>query len=201
MATANGEPLLSANIKLQETGKWEADLEIDLAREGSAEQFAPDDTGKIRITLEHEGAEFVGTVLSGDARGERFECRMVGGAGGLDTELPAASYLSAVGVKLSQPVGDVLTGAGETLSDTVAEEALEERLPRWSRSEGKAIRALERIVQAAKFNWRVLRDGTIWFGVDTFPESEAVAVVLDTDPQDGSITLALEDEGPGPLLL
>jgi hypothetical protein len=204
MATANGQPLLSANIKLQETGKWQADLEIDLALEAEDEDaFPANDAGRVAVLVEHHGAEFVGTVETGDRRGERFQCRIVGGAGGLTTELPARSYLSQQGVTLGQLIGDVLKEAGETLSSTVTDAVKNRTLPRWTRAEGPAERALEALVKKTGQNWRILRDGTIWVGTDTFPEADIDAIDIDSDPSDGAIELAAgeEDDDPGPLLL
>jgi hypothetical protein len=204
MASANGQPLLSGTIKLQETGKWTADLEIDTALEGDEEDAFPvGENGRVAIRIEHNGAVFACTVESGDRRGERFQCRVVGGAGGLETKLSAKSYLSQVGITLGQLIGDVLKDAGETLSATVTDATKNRKLPRWTRAEGTAERALAALTKATEQNWRVLPDGTVWVGVDTFPEADIDAVVIDTNPTNGTLELAAgeEDDSPGPLLL
>lgn len=206
MGTLNGEPLLSASITMLERGPWQADVEADTSRDGAVDSFAADAiTGRVRVVIEHEGERFVGSVLpaQGTFRGSRYQARVVGGAGGLTTTLPARSYLSALGLKVSQILGDILRESGESLSPTVLQALLDRRLPRWSRIEASAGKCIDRLVKAIGGGtvWRVLRDGTVWIGADAFADAELDAVSLDTSPEEGTIRLAATEEGAGPLAL
>lgn len=203
MATANGELLISCEIKMPRFAAWQADFEVDLSAENAAESFEPDDDGRIGVTLEHAGASFVGTVLRSGRQGDKLTGRIVGGRGGLSKTIPSKNYQSPLGLKVEIVFGDILREAGETLSDTVEAAILERRLPRWSRASGTAKEALDRLAAKLSLTWRVLRDGTVWLGDDSFPTVDPDHVIVgDDDNRSGSQALAsLEEDESGPLTI
>jgi hypothetical protein len=181
MATANAQNLIAAEIRLPRIGAWHADIDTD----GEDVLTSP-------VRIEIDGVEFVGAVVRTGNNGSRVRTRVVGGAGGLSTELPAKSYSSATGVEVRTLVGDLLREAGETLSATSDQALLSRRLPRWHREHAVASHSLVRILDAVQASWRVLRDGTVWVGPATYPEATVAHVLIDEDWASGHSTIAPE---------
>ena len=123
---------------------------------------------------------------------------MVGGNGGLSKTIPGKSYTGS-GVKVGAVLRDILHACGEDLSDLSDGPTLEQVLPRWHVSSGPANEALTDLATAAGASWRVLRDGTVWFGVELWPEVSPDHVLVDEDWSSGALTLAPEtaDMVPG----
>ncbi len=179
MALVNGTVwALTTDLRQSRIGAWHADLELDsdAALSGA-------------VTLEEEGITFVGTVVRSGSFGGRTRARVVGGSGGLSKALPARNYASGV-LKLSTVIGDILREAGETLSSTSDASILSAQLPKWHREAGLASHALVQAVDAAGAVWRVLRDGTIWVGAETWPIVSPAHVLIDEDWCDGVLTIA-----------
>lgn len=173
--TINGSPLLECRIVQSITGPWTAEAQSD-----GSEALA----GKVTIVL--DGATFVGTVERSKEEHGRVISRIVGGAGGLSKELDAKAYANS---NLVPPLTDVLRETGEVLSSTAVPPDL--FVGTWQRCRGAASAAIKQIAYKAGLNWRVLRDGTIWIGTDTWPEaSVGGALELDTDWSDGVATFA-----------
>lgn len=93
----------------------------------------------------------------------------VGGAGGMNLELEPRSYLA---VPLRIPLADLVADAGERLAGTSDAAILSTDLPAWTRTRESASRALGSLLAAAGSpSWRILPDGTLWVGPETWPES------------------------------
>lgn len=184
--TANGNIVLTGRITIPRIGAWHCDLEVD------AEENL---TGEIVIT---DGtATFNGTVVRSDALGSRIVVRAVGGKGGLRAELGAKHYVDC---PLRIPVRDIIGDAGETLSNESAGDLLETRLGHWSRGAMPAGSALSSILEPYGAAWRVLADGTIWVGVETWPDVGVEGFLeLDPEPELGTFTIASDslDLKPG----
>lgn len=181
--TLNGLPVLRGTVTAPLEGRWLADLEVD-----ATEAL----TGRVELRI--GGVAWVGTVYRGGLDGTRSTwCgRIVGGAGGLDRPVSARSWQGL------QParglVNELLTDVGETLSPSSTAES-DTNLPRWTRFDGTAHRALADLARAVGCRWRVTSEGTVWVGVDTWPElvlPEGVAAeLLTTDPRAGTAVYAL----------
>ena len=160
LLTANGVPVVRATIIRPRIGVWHADLEVDAA---DAAGFA----GPVELSL-YDGA----IVLSGTARRSgqtrnTVYVRVVGGADGLGGELPARGYQN---VPLRIPLADVLSAAGETLSPASDAGVLATSLAFWARGQMSAGKALTALLAAAGApSWRILADGTLWVGPETWP--------------------------------
>lgn len=177
----SGRPALAARLLAPLAGRWVADLEAD-----TDEPI----TGAVEVL--GGGAAWRGAVLRGGVTDGRWHGRVVGGAGGLDRVVPPASWQ---GLQAARGLVDELLGPlGETL-DAGAGPELERTLPRWTRVEGVAHRALADLAAAVGARWRVTPGGTVWVGAETWPErvlaEGETAELLDEDPRLGSALYAL----------
>jgi hypothetical protein len=183
--SAAGARLLNGQLKLLAEGTWRAYLSVDLPDD------APVPSGP--YTFEIEGQEWRGTVVPArsGAFGGRTAVAVVGGAGGLSADLQVKNY--SRGVTLVRTiVEDILREAGEELSDESDQSLLGKQLPSWQRSRGPAQVALPQLLRQFGAAWRVLRDGKVWVGIDSWPEVELNDPVEDDDWSDGVIVTAPE---------
>ena len=185
-----GLPLLSAKISMALVGAWHADVQAD-ADAGDIETNS-DGT----VTLLVDGVRFVGTVTRSTVIAGRLKAQVVGGRGGINGELDVAHY---VNTSVMAVIRDILADAGEVLSDTTNTATIAVELSSWERVRAPASRALTRICDAAGLIWRVLADGSVWVGQESFPASDVEHVLIDEDWAAGLIEIAPEapDLTPG----
>jgi hypothetical protein len=176
--TVNGSPMLEGTINLPRIGVWTADVELP------APESLP--TGGAMITLGTQ--TFVGTFARTgfDGRG-RMRARIVGGAAGLGGTLAPKSYL---GVPLRIPLQDVLTDAGERLSSAADQDTLGFQVPAWSRMQAIAGISLAAIAAVTGASWRMLSDGSVWVGAETWPKSAMQAAATSFEPEAKRRTVA-----------
>jgi len=142
-------------------GPWWADLQVD------AEDLP---SGRVIIAADG-GLSLVGTVAQAGAYNLTTTIRIIGGAGGLGTEVVGAFQ----GAQLRDPLAEVMRASGETQSGTIADEVLAVPLPSWTLGRCTAKQALDQLATAAaqhlgqSIGWRVLPDGTVWIGAETWP--------------------------------
>lgn len=176
--TVNGAPVLEAVVRIPRLGPWQADIEMPAGVGTSGRATIRVGTVMTLIgTFERAGL---------DRRG-RARARVVGGSGGLNKTVAPKSYLN---VPLRIPVTDVLTDAGETLSATADAQVLALQLPAWSRMSQTARISLAALVMAGGATWRVLLDGTVWVGTETWPTSTMVADAISYEPEMSRRTVA-----------
>lgn len=158
ITTVNSLPLLRADVVLPRVGVWTADLEVDTETPI---------TGRVTVTL---GAlALVGTVLYGGITpGGAWSGRVVGGAGGLARSIGATAHRNA---SLGEVLRTALTEAGETLSPTAID--LSAPVARWARLAGPAARTVEQVAAVVGASWRVLADGSVWIGPETWADQTA----------------------------
>jgi hypothetical protein len=183
MSTAsyvNRLPLLSAEVTMPRVGAWRADVEADGEDELSG-----------KATIDLQGTKFLGTVVRSGVVGGRVRARIVGGAGGLAKLLPAKNYSGGV-VRVSTVLADILRDSGEKVASTADKAITGRQLKMWQRHAGQASHALVTLLDAAQASFRVLADGTVWIGVDSYPEADIEHELLDEDWSTGSLTLAVE---------
>jgi hypothetical protein len=182
--SANDLICISGEIVEQQSGAWTARIEVD------DEENAI--TGDCTIKVGTE--TFVGTVVRGEVpegRG-RWIGHVVGGRGGLETELDATHYFSAT---LQTIVQDALAGAGEALDIEGTEaSALAAFMPRWTRTKDRARIALTAIARKMGGFWRVNRGGGVVFRTgETWEEPDFEFTYIDADPSDGTLEIAPEE--------
>jgi hypothetical protein len=191
-ASAAGKPVspISAQLQHPRMGAWECSLDLDVTEPPSG-----------KLTFQLDDIDFTGTVLADHTGmdGVRGKCRVVGGNGHLSRIIDAHSYSGGSGTTVGIVLRDILKACGEDLSDLSDKATLDKRLPRWQVSGGKASDALTALAEATDSAWRVLRDGTVWFGAETWPEVSPEGTVTNEAWSDGHLTLASEtpDMVPG----
>lgn len=178
----NSSPILHGVVTLPRQGVWHADLVLEAAT-------AP--TGPVVLqvgaSLRLRGVVERSGIFAGQVR-----ARVVGGAGLLGTELPPRWY---EGAPRELPLRDLVEEAGERLSSTCDPALLGEVLtPGWTRLRGTAAAALARLLEGTGASWRLLPDGSLWAGPETWPVAQGMAdlVVLEEDRARGRLVLATE---------
>lgn len=159
--TLNGYPIIQGTVEIPRTSRWVADLQVD----------APDASvvsGALALAI-GDKLTLAGTALRSGSFVDRVSVRGVGGAGGLLKLLPAKAYQ---GVPLRIPLQEALAAVSEKLSQTADAAVLNTFLPKWSRIAGpcsEEVRSLMRVTGGAAA--RVLVDGSLWVGTETWPDS------------------------------
>ncbi len=185
--TANGRPVVRGTIARPRLGAWQAELLVN-ARADEADSF----TGAIQIDL--AGTTFQGTAYRSGPVRDAISVRIVGGKNGLGRTLTPKAYQN---VPARIPIQDLCTEARETLSPRSDAAALGKLLPKWIRMEQVAGFALASLLLAAGSpTWRILEDGTLWVGTDTW---EPVALqpydLTHVEPSVGRIEIATDTPG------
>lgn len=183
--TVNGMAVINGCVSLPVKGAWVADFEID------GTDLLP--TGQRAVTIDLGSQTLVGTVAT-DRQGAyagRLTVRVVGGGNGLAKQLPARKYR---GVPVSIPLADIINETGERLAATATAATLNFALLHWARARAPASSSLEFLLAKAGASWRVLPDGTLWVGTDTFPESSFDGEVLE-ERHGGNWKLLASDTG------
>lgn len=178
-----------AFLRMPVRGNWSGVLEM-----GSPAAPAQGEPATLVYQRENGTADmFVGTIRRvGSVPGtQTVKLTLVGGAGKLLNAVPARDHI--VG-PTSLPAGlvarSIVDAAGEKLSRGV-EVALDSlQLPRWTRISSTARDALDLLVDRLGLGWRVMLDGTIWVGAETWPAVNGVAFYTDQDPDDGLVMYA-----------
>ncbi len=180
-STLNDLPVLSGLVALPRAGAWHADLVVD-APDASQLQGA--------VTLVVGKLELHGVARRSGAFVQRASIRVVGGAGGLATELEPKGYRSP---SVSVILGDIVGDAGEALSPTVDGSLLASVMPAWVRVRGSAGTALSTLADALHVGWRVLLDGTVWLGAEAWPAADVGQYdVLDERPEQARAELGTD---------
>ncbi len=181
LLTCEGIAVLRARITMPRTGAWVADLVLDAVR-------AP--TGRVTLATFDGGLTLVGTVERGGAYADTAQVRVVGGAGGLSRDVAPKAYRA---LPAQVPLSETLRDVGETLSPDASPQVLATVLPMWTRDQTSASRALTMLADACEATWRVLPDGAVWVGDDTWPAAaEGAYDVLRESPSEGRMVLGVE---------
>lgn len=186
-ATLNGSPVLRGEIGIPRVGAWHADLAVDATEEID---------GPCTLSIEN-GLTLVGTAYRTGVWLDTAKLRIVGGAGGLRTAAKPQHYRKT---RLRAVLLDILATAGEALAGNSSESVLATSFPHWTtigQTCGQMLSALlEDDRMPADVAWRIFPDGTLWVGVDTWPDSGLSDVVdyqvLEESPADGRLDLGIE---------
>lgn len=167
MLIVDGEASIEATIELPRSGAWT----IDAGLASDVEL-----TGKVQVNIDDKYT-MLGTVVRTGQWQNIEHVRIVGGAGGLSNIAKPQHYTAAtVGVVL----GDLLRQAGETLSPTSDAATLAARVKSWTTNAIPTGTLIARLLETAApaTTWRVLLDGTVWVGSETWPDC---GLIEDTD--------------------
>lgn len=203
MLLLNGQSVFDARLYFPRTGAWFADLRIDSADAAgsTAGIFAGD------VTIDVDGKlTLKGSAVRGGVYLDTGYLRVVGGAGGLGLTAKARHFSgSSVGTVLS----DLLRAPiGEKLSSTSDPAILGLFLQSWTTAALSAGRMISRVLLsvAPTATWRVLPDGTIFVGNETWPDSGLIDdddfQILSESPEMAEATIGLKSPllMPGTLL-
>jgi hypothetical protein len=160
--TIAGISIFQITLQLPRTGVWT----LDCISSDPALTELIDGTA---VTVQFGALTLQGTVATGSRTYGAENVRVVGGADGLPTATPASGWLNVPLVNVLQAI---LESVGESLSPTVTQAslpALYAPVPFWAVINEPAGTAISRIADYCSATWRVLLDGTIWMGVDTYP--------------------------------
>jgi hypothetical protein len=179
-ASANGADVLEARVQLPRLGAWHADLSVDSDKAL---------TGKVALSL--NGFALSGFVHRGGVLADTAILRVVGGLGGLPRAIEAKAFR---GTPVRTPLAYILQTAGETLSPRSDNGVLSTQLPVWVLQNGICAEALAMLVaQVDGAIWRVLPDGTVWVGLETWPASKLTDYdLLTTDPAAGKVLISAD---------
>jgi hypothetical protein len=157
----NGADALSLSLKMPRLGAWHADLSI-------SDWAQTDVSGAVEISV--AGIVWSGRAIRSGSSAGITRARVVGGAGGFGRSVGPRAYQ---GVPLRLPVSDLLAEVGERLSPSADAGVLGQFLSKWTRMGGQAGQAFTAMLTAAASPaWRVLRDGSIWIGQESWPASQ-----------------------------
>lgn len=165
---------LRGRIEMPLTGTWVADLTIDPASSGAD---VPAVGNQMSVAIGEGGFSLQGAVRRINNAFETVYARLVGGGGGLWKDFGPKSYGGDGAVTFGLVLNDLLGSVGETLSPTTPAAITQVTLPFWTIPLGPAFEALASLVLVARqmtssdVNWRVLPDGTVYVGVEPWPQS------------------------------
>jgi hypothetical protein len=186
-ATLNGIPVFHGTICIPRVGAWSGDLAVD-------KQEAI--TGACTLAIDG-GLTLVGTAARSGVWLDTARLRVVAGAGGLGKTARPQHYRQTT---MRVVLQDLLATAGERLSATADASTLALTFPAWTtiaQPIGRMIAALlgdTRLGPATA--WRVLADGRLWVGQETWPDSGLANLTdyqdLAESPEEGIVELGVE---------
>lgn len=170
-------------------GVWTADLVVDHV-DGSG--FS---AGTAVTIASSDGYELKGVVAVGRTGDflDTVHVRVLGGAGGLAKAVQPRAY-----VQPGAFVKDVLNGlcadSGEKLSSTIDASLLTTNLQAWSTKGEPMSYALLTLLgwMSASLNWRILADGTLWVGTESWPSASVAHDLLNYDPREATYDVGLQ---------
>jgi hypothetical protein len=185
LVTANKLPVISAKIDMPRLGAWTADLMVDTPQKLTG-----------RVTIEcARGLTLVGTVTRGDVWQDSGYVRVSAGNDGLRRTAKKKFYRAP---NMRTVLADLLRAANETLSGTSDSGTIGTSYPAWTVIERPVGEQISALLMDRRLNvvWRMLPDGTLFVGPETWPESplrdNADYQRLVEAPQSGCIELGVE---------
>lgn len=176
--------VIGGKILSQLSGRWSADLRID---QPGASLF----TAGTKVTIASENGYQRSGVIDPYRTGSRVDAvhvRVQGGANGIFNTASARSFVQP-GAFVRDVVNGLMKDSGETLDSTTSQSFLSTNLTAWSTIGGNSVarnlKILLKII-APTFNWRILANGNLWIGAETWPAASATYDVVDFDPTDQS---------------
>jgi hypothetical protein len=180
------EDVARGTLTLPLTGVWHGDFVINMDTVPSGSAIA---------TL--DGVDMPAHVQRAELVNGMVHLRIVGGAGGLAKPAMARHYRNPV---VRHVLADLVRDAGETLSTTCTASTLGQGLDYWTTlgiPTGTLLQALAETAGDA-VNWRILFDGTLWMGVETWPMCPADVRILEQDAPNASQYLGTDALGIWP---
>ncbi len=182
LANINGSDVVKATIWMPRVGPWHMDAVLDTPNPP---------TGNLVLTIDG-GLLLRGTAFQSGPWLQTTYLRMVAGADGLRKTTRPKFYQ---GTSARIVLMDLLSTAGETLSATADASILSRALTSWTTIQQSVGNAVAVLAKALGASWRMLADGTLWIGVETWPDSGLVDGVdfvdIDEAPHEMRIELGV----------
>ena len=174
--------VVQARVVMPRIGVWYAELTIDT-------ETVP--TGLQTFQTADQALILTGTVRADRSAvfAGRAEVLLIGGRDGLSKLLAPREYSDPTVRILLE---DICRETGEQLSDGIDPSILSGNLGRWTRGEVVAGTALQTVAHAIGCSWRILNDGALWVGVETWPNVEIPGDIINEHPRDASWELQVE---------
>ncbi|HUB09466.1 MAG TPA: hypothetical protein VMB50_20850 [Myxococcales bacterium] len=189
--TVAGVDGLRARIGIPRVGVWHADVALD-----TDDPSAIQDDQAVELILDNGRLTLQGAVRRASVAYGTTLARLVGGAGGLPQPVPAKAFAQ---VSLQAVLQDTLQAIGEQLSGSADPNTLALFLSSWTREGTAAYRAVAALAAEAGVPWRLLQDGSLWLGPETWPSSSVKHYeVLSWDPADSRAEMSSDDPGLWP---
>ena len=171
-------------------GVWTADLRID---QTGASLFPAGTSVTITSLNGYSRTGVIDPTRTG-SRNDAVHVRVIGGAGGMFKASKARSFVQP-GAFVRDVVNGLLSDSGETIDSTASQAFLTQNLTAWSVLGGNSVaRNLKALIKIAApaYNWRILANGRMWIGQETWPTVQATYDIIDFDPTDASFFVGSE---------
>jgi hypothetical protein len=187
LLTLDGHGVIRGVLSLPRLGVWRAELDVDVPEAL---------TGAVTLKVGDDALTLKGTVSTGGEHQGINRVRVVGGADGLRRLARPQHYVRPT-VRIV--AADLLRTAGEAgLSSTIAEAVAGRQLAAWTTIANSVGEQLAALVDRGAptdvaWGWRVLPDGTLWLGPETWPATEVADWrELEESPQDRRLEIGLD---------
>ena len=177
--TINGQRAFETVISLPRTGAWRVDASVNTT---SAI------TGACEIVIGN--LTLKGYARVGGVYGEVASVRVIAGAGGLYKDARPKHYSNA---PLRIPLNDLLSDAGETLSATSDAAMLATSLVNWTTIQAPTANLITALADAAGATWRMVADGTVWMGKESWPASSFTYDLERSAPQERRLDMVSDE--------
>lgn len=185
LVTVNGAVAFDAQIMRPRVGAWHMDMRV-----ASTDTI----TGRCTVVIDDGFRTFVGTASRSGGFVTTGQVRVIAGNAGLGlTATPRHYNATTLGIVLK----DLLAAAGEVLSPTADATVLGLALDTWTTTARPVGEMIAALLQAASPTsaWRMLPDGTLWVGAESWPDSGVDASTyqtLEESAEEGSTLLAID---------
>lgn len=181
-ASCNGLPIVGGQLLIPRVGAWTADLHLATQQPVSG-----------AATVVIGNLTLAGAVFRSDVYGGQVRARLVGGAGGWRTSIPAQGYGNPAGVKLSTVLNDAAGACGEKVS-IAADASIGNAFVRVNFDTSVASDVLwELVARGIIAAWYVAPNGVTQTAAWPSAAITTPFTVVDQRPDEGVVVVATED--------
>lgn len=188
LVSANGVAVIGGTIIMPLLGVWRADLILD---QSGGNDFPAGTSVSLKA---QDGIELDGTVVP-DRTGvflDAVHIRILGGAAGMSKTVTPKGFVQP-GAYVRDVLKNINDASGETLDDSVSSLFLQSNLAAWNTIAEPASNALSVLldITAPTFTWRILGNGKLWMGEETWPDDQHEFSIISSNPAENSFELGV----------